>query len=567
MHLLSNKIKLLTVIVLSSAITYTSHLSAQTDQTDTSQCQLINNITGYTPQSNSNKILNFTWLAFSNGKVLATGTDQAPKNLSHCQVIDGGGQFVLPGLIDAHGHVSGLGNEMLRVSLRGTASEESAAALVKEFAQNNPKSQWVLGRGWNQVLWLNKTFPTKKSLDDTGVKRPILLRRIDGHAAWANSEALKLAGINRNTPDPAGGKIIRDASGEATGVLIDNAIDLVESKVPAQSALEREFAFDKAFQHLLSLGITSVHDAGVNQADLDYYLSKNKAQGLPVRIYAMLAGSSPNLKTWLTNGIIQDPNDRLSVRSVKLYSDGALGSRGAALLAPYSDDADNKGLLVTQAEQLNHLVDLILSHGFQANVHAIGDRGNRLVLNAFEKAYDNKTKVKLRNRIEHAQIVALDDIPRFVDLKLIASMQPVHATSDKNMAGDRLGEKRLAGAYAWNKFLQQGTIIASGSDFPVELANPMHGLHAAITRQDQQNNPKDGWLPNEKMTPQQALRSFTLDAAFAAHQESTLGSLEAGKWADFILVDKDIIKGDPTKIWQTRVLQTWLAGERVFSAQ
>jgi predicted amidohydrolase YtcJ len=567
MPLSSHIIKAVAFSLLSSALIFSGTSTANSREQANPQCQLIKNITGYTPKSGANKIHTFSWLAFSQGKIIATGQNKQPNDYNQCQVIDGGGKYLLPGLIDAHGHISGLGNEMLQVNLRGTASEDSAATLVKEFAQNNPKSQWILGRGWNQVLWLNKTFPTKKSLDSTGIKRPILLSRVDGHAAWANTHALKLAGIDKNTPDPTGGKIIRDAAGEATGVLIDNAISLVESKVPAQSALEREFAFDKAFQHLLSLGVTSVHDAGVNQADLDYYLAKNKSQGLPVRVYGMLAGSSPNLKTWLANGIIQDPNDRLSIRSVKLYSDGALGSRGAALLAPYSDDGDNKGLLVTQADELNELVDLILNHGFQTNVHAIGDRGNRLVLDAFEKAYDNETKINLRNRIEHAQIVSLEDIPRFTDLKLIASMQPVHATSDKNMAGDRLGKKRLVGAYAWNKFLQQGTVIASGSDFPVELANPMHGLHAAVTRQDHQNNPSGGWLPNERMTPAQALRSFTLDAAYAAHQESTLGSLEAGKWADFILVDKDVINGEVTQIWQTQVLKTWLAGELVFSAK
>lgn len=525
------------------------------------QCQMFENIQGYTPTTQSTQLTYFSWLAFKDGKVIATGTKSPTVDLSQCQKIDGKGQFMLPGLIDAHGHVSGLGNEMLRIKLRGVSSEADAVEKVRLFAQQNPSSQWLLGRGWNQVLWLNKQFPSKKSLDKLAIKRPVVLRRIDGHAAWVNSQALKIAGIDQSTPDPQGGKIVRDSNGEATGILIDNAIGLVEKKIPPLSILERQHAFDKAFSHLLSLGIVSAHDAGIGQNDLDTYINLSRSEKLPLRIYAMLDGSSPRLMGWLNDGIIQDNKDFLSVRSVKLYSDGALGSRGAALLAPYSDDVDNKGLLVTHPKKLDQLVAKILAKGFQANVHAIGDRGNRLVLDAYQKAFQKVGGKSLRNRVEHAQVVSLEDIPRFKQLDIIASMQPVHATSDKNMAGDRLGKKRLEGAYAWQKFIQQGTVIASGSDFPVELANAFHGLHAAVTRQDHDNNPKDGWLPGEKMTPAQALRSFTLDAAFAAHQEKNLGSLEKGKWADFILVDRDIIKGNPQDIWKTQVLQTWIGGK------
>ncbi len=531
------------------------------------KCQLITDVKGYTPTAESKQLKQFTWMAFEQGKVLGTGQGDIDPSYNQCAQHNGQGNVLLPGLIDAHGHVSGLGNEMLRVQLRGVTSEEKAANKVKEFAAKNKQSQWVLGRGWNQVLWLNKEFPTTASLDNTGIKRPILLRRIDGHAAWANSKALEIAGINDTTPDPQGGKIIRDSKGKATGVLIDNAIGLVESKIPAPSMLEQDYAFDKAFAHLLALGITSVHDAGVDQLDLDIYKNRLKENRLPVRIYGMLAGSHPNLYQWLDDGRIVDERDFLSIMSVKLYSDGALGSRGAALLAPYSDDIDNKGLLLVKPVELDKLVEDIMAKNFQVNVHAIGDKGNRVVLDAIEKAYKKVGGRSLRHRVEHAQIVSLDDIPRFKTLDMIASMQPVHATSDKNMAGDRLGNERLKGAYAWQKFIQQGTIIASGSDFPVELAEPFHGIHAAVTRQDQNNQPSGGWLPDERMTPAQALRSFTLDAAYAAHQENTLGSLEAGKWADFILVDQDVIKGNPKEIWKTKVLQTWIAGELKFKSK
>jgi predicted amidohydrolase YtcJ len=531
------------------------------------QCQLIDKVVGYTPVANAKQLVSFNWIAFDEGKVLATGKGSSKKAYTQCKVIDGKGQFMLPGLIDAHGHISGLGNEMLRVKLRGVGSESSAVNKVKQFAAQNKASQWILGRGWNQVLWLDKNYPNKSSLDSSGIQKPILLSRVDGHAAWVNSKALELAGIDHSTPDPQGGKILRDSKGEATGILIDNAIDLVANKVPAPTLLERESAFDKAFAHLLSLGIVSVHDAGVNQADLNFYLQRIKSKSLPVRVYGMLSGASNNLEKWLNNGIIKDESDILSIRSVKLYSDGALGSRGAALLAPYSDDIDNKGLLLTKTDKLDSLVESILAKGFQANVHAIGDRGNRLVLDAFEKAFKKIGGKELRNRIEHAQVVSLDDIPRFKTLDIIASMQPVHATSDKNMAGDRLGNERLKGAYAWQKFIQQDTVIASGSDFPVELANAFHGLHAAITRQDHNNQPEGGWLAGEKMTPAQALRSFTLDAAYAAHQDKTLGSLEKGKWADFILIDQDVINGTKETIWKTQVLQTWIGGELRFIKQ
>jgi hypothetical protein len=525
-------------------------------------CTIVDNIIGYTPIASQLELKSFTWLAFSAGKIIAIGSDADAK--PSCKIIDGQGNFALPGLIDAHGHVSGLGYDLLRVKLRGLASEQISVQTVKDFADSNPNTQWVLGRGWNQTLWESNKFPMAASLDAAEINRPVYLERVDGHAGWANSMAIELAGITNDTPDPPGGKIIRDAKGRATGIFIDNAMALIESKIPPPSSADLELAFDKAYEHLLSLGIVSTHDAGVSQIDLDSYLMRVKNDNLPVRIYGMLSATSEHLYKWLEQGHISDDKDFLSVRSVKLYSDGALGSRGAALLEPYSDDAGNHGLLLTAPPVLDRLVEDIIAAGFQANIHAIGDNANRISLSAIEKAYKKTDGHSLRNRIEHTQVVALADFPEFVKLNVVASMQPVHATSDKNMAGARLGEKRLSGAYAWQRFLQQGTIVASGSDFPVELANPFHGLHAAITRQDHDNMPEGGWLVDEAMTPTQALRSFTLDAAYAAHQEQVMGSLEQGKWADFILVDQDVIKGVAQDSWKTNVLQTWIAGKLVY---
>src|SRR5690606_12198447 len=383
---------------------------------------------------------------------------------------------------------------------------------------------------------------------------PALLSRIDGHAAWANSAALKLAGIDVDTRDPAGGRIERDAEGNPSGVLVDGAIALVESKVPSATSAQRQQALTLALRQMASVGLTGVQDAGIDRQT--YALYRNFAgQGkLTARIYAMIGGTEDDFDAISRSGpLVGYGKDFLSVRSVKLYADGALGSRGAALLAPYADDPDNSGLLFNTPDTLTAMIGKALGKGYQVCVHAIGDRANRQVLDSFAAAYANVGGRKLRNRIEHAQVVALSDIPRFVELDLIASMQPTHATSDMNMAEDRVGRERIEGAYAWQRFLAQGTRIAGGSDFPVESANPFFGLHAAVTRQDHQGHPPGGWHADQAMSVQQALRAFTLDAAYASHQEETLGTLEPGKWADFILVDQDIFAIDPGRIYATRV--------------
>lgn len=522
---------------------------------------LVTNIKGY-GFDDKRQLLSFSELVFddASGKVLARGQGIA-KDYPDASKIDGMGRTLLPGLIDGHGHVLGLGQNLSQVDLRESSSEAQAVAKTAAFAKANPQAQWILGRGWNQVLWPSQQFPGKQLLDEVIKDKPVWLSRVDGHAGWANSKALQLAGISKDSIDPPGGQIIRDANGEPTGVLIDNAMLMLEKQIPAINEAERVSALNAAFTHLLSLGITSTHDAGIDAANLATYQQLRQAKQLPVRLYPMLSATDPALEAWLKAGPIDDPLDLLDVRSVKIYGDGALGSRGAALLAPYNDKPKETGLLVTQPDKLTAVMKLTIDAGFQANVHAIGDYANQLALDRFESLQTEAQRKAGRHRIEHAQIVAPKDLPRFAALHVLPSMQPTHATSDKNMAGDRLGVARLRGAYAWRSLVDDGNRIVGGSDYPVELANPFFGIHAAVTRQDQQNQPAGGWLPEQKLTLVEALRSFSVDAAYGAFQDQSMGSLAPGMWADFILVDRDIVKVAPEQLWQTKVLATYVGGE------
>lgn len=522
---------------------------------------LVTNIKGY-GFDDKRQLLSFNELVFDDatGKVLARGQGIA-KDYPDASKIDGMGRTLLPGLIDGHGHVLGLGQNLSQVDLRESSSEAQAVAKTAAFAKANPQAQWILGRGWNQVLWPSQQFPGKQLLDEVIKDKPVWLSRVDGHAGWANSKALQLAGISKDSIDPPGGQIIRDANGEPTGVLIDNAMLLLEKQIPAINEAERVSALNAAFAHLLSLGITSTHDAGIDAANLATYQQLRAAKQLPLRLYPMLSATDPALEAWLKAGPVDDPLDLLDVRSVKIYGDGALGSRGAALLAPYSDKPKETGLLVTQPDKLAAVMKLTIDAGFQANVHAIGDYANQLALDRFESLQTEAQRKAGRHRIEHAQIVAPKDLPRFAALHVLPSMQPTHATSDKNMAGDRLGVARLRGAYAWRSLVDDGNRIVGGSDYPVELANPFFGIHAAVTRQDQQNQPAGGWLPEQKLTLVEALRSFTVDAAYGAFQDQSMGSLAPGMWADFILIDRDIVKVAPEQLWQSKVLATYVGGE------
>ncbi|MDX5406095.1 MAG: amidohydrolase [Chromatiaceae bacterium] len=527
---------------------------------------VVSDIKGYGFDSHR-QLQQFSVLVFDDesGKVLARGDNSLLAQYPDAKQLSGQGKTLLPGLIDGHGHVLGLGQNLAQVELRGSQSEQEAVARVAAFANANKDAPWIVGRGWNQVLWPTNSFPSSASLDEAISNKPVYLERIDAHAGWANSKALALAGITKDSIDPPGGEIVRDAKGNPTGVLIDNAMLLVEQHIPTPDNAAKVRALNAAFDHLLALGITSVHDAGVDTDTVKLYQQLAAERKLPMRIYPMLSARDPQLPDWLKAGIIDDPEDFLDIRSVKIYGDGALGSRGAALIEPYSDQPGQKGLLVTQPDQLTQIMQMTIAAGFQTNVHAIGDLANRLVLDRFEQLVPAEQRAASRHRIEHAQIVSPKDIPRFAKLHVLPAMQAVHATSDKNMAGDRLGVARLRGAYAWRSFIDQGSIIVGGSDFPVELANAFHGIHASVTRQSQDNQPVGGWLPEQKLSLTEALRSFTVDAAYGAFQDDSMGTLAPGSWADFIIIDRDIYTIPSEQLWRVEVEQTFVNGKQVFA--
>ena len=519
------------------------------------------NVRGYT--STSDGIHPFAALVVDDaGKVVAAGDETLLDEYPGARRIDGAGRTMLPGLIDAHGHIVGYGRARASLDLVGVESVEAARERIAAHAAGNTASRWLLGRGWNQVIWPVRTFPTAADIDAVVADRPVWLERIDGHAGWANSATMALAGIDDDTPDPVGGKIIRDQNGHATGIFVDNAMQLIDRIVPAPGKADVRRWVLGAVDALLAEGITSVHDAGIDLQTAEVYLSLVENGELDLRIYAMIGGADEVLDA-IAKPIVGMGEDHLSIASVKLYADGALGSRGAALIEPYDDDAENRGLPFWTQAELDAMVEKANRMGFQVGIHAIGDLGNRMALDAFAHAQGGKPS-PLRNRIEHSQVVSLDDIPRFAELGVIASMEATHATSDMNMAEDRVGSERILGAYAWRRMLEAGVVIANGSDFPVELSNPFHGLYAAVSRKDRNGLPENGWYADQSLTRAEALHSFTLAAAYAAHQEDRLGSLEPGKWADFIIIDRDYFTVPEDEIDDIRVIETWIAGKKVF---
>lgn len=491
-------------------------------------------------------------LAVRDGAIVYLGDDAGAEALRgpETRVVDLAGRAVTPGLIDAHSHLVDLGAALTRVDAVGTTSYAEVVERVAAAAAELPPGTWVRGRGWDQNDWAAKDFPHHGELSVVVPDHPVWLTRIDGHAALLNQRAMDELGIDADTEDPIGGRFLRDAEGRPTGVLIDNAMAVAGENMPRAGAAELRRYLDLATGHSVSLGLTTVTDMGVRAEVVEVYDAAHREGALPLRAALFLGDEEELLDEWFAAGPRVDPDGRLTVRGVKLYADGALGSRGAALVEPYSDDPDNLGLLVSSGD---HLADVALrarQAGFQVAVHAIGDRGNLVALDALERALshaggdadesdDGDGGDDPRFRVEHAQVMRLADLARMAELGIIASMQPTHATSDMPWAGDRVGERRLAGAYAWRKVLDAGGRLAFGSDFPVERPAPVLGLHAAVTRQDLDGHPAGGWLPGERLSRQEALAGFTLDAAHSLFLDHLVGSLEVGKRADLVVWDRD----------------------------
>ena len=506
-------------------------------------------------------------LAVRDGRVQFVGSVREAMLLrgANTRIIDATGKTVLPGMTDAHAHLFGLGEFLRSIDLTDTRSYEEIVSRVGAKVAQTPAGQWVVGRGWDQNKWGDTRFPTHEALSRISPNNPVVLERIDGHAKLLNAAAMKLAGITATTKDPAGGRLERGANGEPTGVLVDNAMALIDRVTPPLSHDEMRTATLAAIAEANKNGMTGLHDPGEPREVLDVFEELAKAGTFNLRVYAMISDDSAAIAHYFQRGPQSDLYDsHLWIRSIKLYADGALGSRGAALLEPYSDDPKNVGLLKSTPAHLTDVSTRALQHGFQVATHAIGDRGNRVALDSYEAALKAVPTVDHRFRIEHVQILDHADVPRFAQLGVIPSMQAVHQTSDMYWAPTRLGYSRTLGAYAWRSLLNTGVIIPNGSDVPVERVNPLYSFHAAVSRKDDNGWPPGGWFPEQAMTREEALKSMTIWPAFAGFQEKELGSLTVGKFADFVILDRDIMAVPDGEILGTLVLATYIGGRAVF---
>ena len=507
-------------------------------------------------------------MAVRGGRVVFTGPARLAMALkgTNTEMVDAGGKTIIPGMIDAHVHLAGLGQAVRTVDLRGTTSYDEVIARVAARAKEVPAGTWIIGRAWDQNDWADTRFPTHERLSAAVPAHPVFLTRVDGHAALANAAAMKGANVGAASKDPDGGHIVRDAGGSPSGVFVDRAMGLVARAIPRTSKEELRAQTVAAVTEMNRWGLTSVHDAGVGRETIDVFEEVAREGKFSVRNYVMVANDDSTIAHYLRRGPQNALYDgRIWIRAIKISADGALGSRGAALLEPYADDPKNTGLALIPPGRVKQVALQALRHGFQVNVHAIGDRANRVVLDEFESALAESPLPDHRFRVEHAQIVHPDDLPRFARLGVIPSMQASHQTSDMYWAGTRLGQNRLLGAYAWRSLLNSGVIIPNGSDLPVEKTNPLISFHSAIARQDDANWPAGGWFPEQRMTRDEALKSMTIWAAHAAFMEQDVGSLEPGKYADFVILDQDIMRVPPELVLGTGVVSTWLGGKKVYA--
>ncbi|MBT7902171.1 MAG: amidohydrolase [Candidatus Marinimicrobia bacterium] len=501
---------------------------------------------------------NVTSVLCENGRILSITPDISR---TYNNTIDLKGGWAYPGFIDGHMHLTGLGWSLETLDLVGTHSKKSILSIIEKATLKTPTGHWIQGRGWDQNDWQNASYPTAKDLDSVSSEHPVVLRRIDGHALWANTRAMEIAGISIKIIEPKGGNILYDELNKPTGVFIDNAMTLITDYIPKSTENDKYRQITKAQTLLNSLGITSVHDAGTGVKDIRAIKQLIKENNLSVRVFAMLNDTPEDYEPFLEKGPITH-TPFLTVRTLKVYMDGALGSRGAALLAPYSDDQHQSGLLFMNKDELAAIVQTFNSAGFQVNTHGIGDRAIRIILDAYEES----GMKEMRNRIEHAQIVHPIDLKRFKKLGVIPAMQATHCTSDMPWIGERLGVERLSRAYPWQSFAQLGNPIPGGSDAPVEFPDPLAGIYAAITRQDSLGWPDGGWQQQERLTLKQAVQMYTEWPAYASFEENNKGKIDVGYYADFTVLDRQLSDENPKMILDTKVIQTIVNGKIVYQS-
>ncbi len=520
---------------------------------------IIINATVYTLDEDFMQVESF---AVGDGKIIATGTsEEILEKFSSERVVNAEGKFVYPGFNDAHCHFNGYGQNLMQYAdLRGTISPEDVYKVLLEHNKKF-KGNWLLGRSWDQNDWELTEFPDKTRLDELFPDIPVYLVRVDGHAGWCNSRALELAGITSETEVTGG--LVEIKNGQPTGILIDNAMGLVSRLIPPITEKQQKLGLLEAQQNCFAVGLTSVTDCGLDKNTILLIEEMQKQDALKMRINAMLNPVEENFDFFVKNG--HKKNERLVVNTIKIFADGALGSRGALLLEDYSDDAGNKGLQIKPQEYYDKICQLAYDNNFIVATHAIGDGGNRLVLDTYAKFL--KGKNDRRWRIEHSQTIHPDDFEKFGAYSVIPSIQATHCTSDMNWAGERLGKDRIAGAYAYQSLLQQNGWLPNGTDFPVEHINPLFTFYASVFRTDHNGLPRGGWHPEEGLTRQQALRSMTIWAAKASFEENEKGSLEPGKYADFIMLDIDLMSAAPTEVLEAKIGSTWLAGEKVYNGR
>ena len=480
-------------------------------------------------------------------------------NINSGEKIDLKGGWVYPGFIDSHMHLTGLGFSLESIDLVGTNSKSAVLDIIKNNIKDIPKGSWIVGRGWDQNDWEDSSYPTAKDLDQLSNEHPMVFRRIDGHAIWTNTLAMEISNINSKTKNIDGGIIIRDNKSIPTGLFIDNAIDLIEDNMPEKSDADIRRHILKAQSLLNRYGITSVHDAGTSKNEIDVIKNMIKNKELTIRIFSMINNNPKDYDYFLKNGPEID-NPFLRIESIKIYLDGALGSRGAALLEPYTDSPNQKGLLLISSYEHRQLVKKFNMANFQVNTHGIGDRAIRIILDNYEEA----ANLSMRNRIEHSQIVDDEDIPRFEKLNVTPAIQATHCTSDMYWVEDRLGKDRIHKAYPWKSFINLGIPLPGGSDAPIENPDPLEGIYASITRQDKMGYPEKGWEPDQKMSLPEAIKSYTEWASYASNEENIKGKIEEGFYADFTVLDKELKSANPKMILNTRVLATILNGEIIY---